>query len=164
MRGVISASADDQGFVRLQIKGIGGRVFEGAEYLQPQGVFFLPPVGAETAVLAPGGSASGAVAVCASQRGASPGGASIGAGEGGLHYLGTFKAFLKADGTIALGDKVATEFVALANLVDSRLSAIKTAYDTHTHSGVTAGAGVTGPPAAPLAAPASVAATKVRAI
>jgi len=64
---------------------------------------------------------------------------------------------------ICLGSSGATNFVALANLVLSELQAIKTAYDLHTHTGVTAGVAVSGVPAVALPAPGSVACTKVKA-
>jgi hypothetical protein len=53
----------------------------------------------------------------------------------------------------------ATQFVALANLVDARLSAIVTAFNAHVHTGVTTGPGSTGTTATPLGAQATVAAT-----
>lgn len=55
------------------------------------------------------------------------------------------------------------QFVALANLVSSELSSIATALSSHTHPGVMAGAGVTGPPAVPPYSAGPVAATKVKA-
>lgn len=61
---------------------------------------------------------------------------------------------------IRLGSSVATAFVALANLVLDRLTAIVTGFNTHTH---TTGVGPTGVPNSLLAVPASVAATKVKA-
>jgi hypothetical protein len=55
------------------------------------------------------------------------------------------------------------DFVALAGLVISRLEAMQTAIDTHTHSGVTTGPGVSGIPT-PIVWPVSdVAASKVKA-
>lgn len=69
---------------------------------------------------------------------------------------------LKPDGSIELTPGSAA-YVALATLVDARLSAIKAAFDTHVHVGVTAGGASSGIPAVALPAAASVAATKVRA-
>jgi hypothetical protein len=65
---------------------------------------------------------------------------------------------------IKLGGPTATDFVALASLVLAELTAIKTAYDLHTHSGVTTGPGVSGPPVAPMPAPTAPAATITKAI
>lgn len=64
---------------------------------------------------------------------------------------------------VRLGDSTATDFVALASLVLSELQSIKAAYDSHTHAGVTAGAGVTATPLPLIPAPGSVAADRVRA-
>ncbi len=64
---------------------------------------------------------------------------------------------------VLLGDASASDFVALAAAVLSELQSIKTAFDLHIHTGVTTGPGSSGPPATPLPAPSSVAATKVKA-
>ena len=53
------------------------------------------------------------------------------------------------------------QFVALANLVKSELGSIATALSSHTHSGVTAGAGMTGPSSSTYSA-GDVAAQKVK--
>ncbi len=65
------------------------------------------------------------------------------------------------DSTLQLG-AAGGQFVALANLVLDRLNSIKTAFDAHVHTGVTTGGGSSGPPAAPMGAPAIVAAVKVK--
>ena len=71
-------------------------------------------------------------------------------------------ALVLASGDIRLGSSAASDYVALASLVLAELQTIKTAYDTHTHSGVTTGGGVSGPPAVPMPAPSSPAATRVK--
>lgn len=60
------------------------------------------------------------------------------------------------------GDAAASSFAAKADAVLDRLQTIVTAFNTHTHSGGTLGGGLTGVPSATLAAPASVAASKVK--
>lgn len=67
---------------------------------------------------------------------------------------------IDADGTVHIGGAAASQFVALANLVDARLSAIVTAFNAHTHSET---GGTTLSPTTPMSAPASVAATKAKA-
>lgn len=57
----------------------------------------------------------------------------------------------------------ATEYVALANLVLSELQSIRTAFNAHTHPFVATGAvSPTSAPTTPMAAPGSVAATKLK--
>lgn len=67
---------------------------------------------------------------------------------------------IDADGTVHIGGAAASQFVALANLVDSRLSSIRTWLNTHTHPET---GGTTSTPTTPLGAIASVAATKAKA-
>lgn len=61
---------------------------------------------------------------------------------------------------VRLGSSAATAFVALANLVLDRLTAIVTGYNTHTHPD---SMGSTGPPTSLLSVPASVASSKIKA-
>jgi hypothetical protein len=68
---------------------------------------------------------------------------------------------IDADGTVHVGGATASQFVALANLVDSRLSTIRTWLNTHTHP--TAATGPVSAPSTPLGALDSVAATKAKA-
>jgi len=69
----------------------------------------------------------------------------------------------KSTGTLTLSGGGSVDFVALAAKVLTELQAIQTALATHTHGGVTTGAGTSGPPAAPpYTAPASVGSTRVK--
>lgn len=72
-------------------------------------------------------------------------------------------ALVIAAAILKLGDSSASDFVALQTLVEGELSKIKTAYDAHTHGGVTTGPGVTGPPVPLIPSLGSVGATKVKA-
>ena len=71
-------------------------------------------------------------------------------------------ARIDADGTVHLGG-AAGSLVALAELVDARLAAVRTWLNTHTHP-VAAAPGTSGVPTAPLGAQDSVAAEKVSAV
>jgi Flp pilus assembly CpaF family ATPase len=62
---------------------------------------------------------------------------------------------------VRLGDDTASQFVALANLVNARIDTIQAAFDGHTH--VETG-GTTNVPQAPIGPLASVACTKVKAL
>lgn len=86
-----------------------------------------------------------------------------------LGHDGGFRLAIKADGTAELPEGSAV-YVALANLVDQRLAAIQSAFDTHTHvvagtANLTSGtvAGTAAPTTAPVGPLASVAAQKVKA-
>lgn len=81
----------------------------------------------------------------------------------------TVRLQLDADGTVHVGGASASQFIALANLVNDRLETLRSALNSHTHAVTgTANLGtgaVTGTTAAPAATPAltSVAATKAKA-
>jgi hypothetical protein len=64
---------------------------------------------------------------------------------------------------IRLGSSAAVSPVALAPLVDAVVAALQVWLAAHTHSGVTTGPGVSGPPAVPPPLAGSVAALKVKA-
>lgn len=84
-------------------------------------------------------------------------------GRPAAHYREDGAPVLYMDDGEALHVGIATAALALAraDLVLSELQAIKTAYDLHTHSGVTTGPGVSGVPVAPLPSPGSVACDRV---
>jgi hypothetical protein len=59
-------------------------------------------------------------------------------------------ALPSANGAIVIGKPNPTDAAALASKVDSAVSTIVNAFNAHTHTGVTAGAGSSGPPATPI--------------
>jgi len=66
-----------------------------------------------------------------------------------LTVAGNADIILKVDsGKVFLGDESGTEPVALGTTLKNYLDSLKTVLSTHTHAGVTVGAGVTGPSAA----------------
>lgn len=160
VRNMIARARVDRPGGKPQLKWLGDRITPEVEVMHAQGVYFTAPAGAQGMLLAPAGDPSVAVAVGLS--GETPDAPP--AGEGGLHYLGTWKVYLDASGNVHLGQQVATDFVALATLVATQLTAIKTAFDAHVHTGVLTGGASSGPPAAPMPTPGSVAATKVKAV
>ncbi len=139
-RGVVD-SRDNAG--TYQVTWSGERASAGVEYKEPQGLHFALPKDADGMTLAPFGDRSAAVLL--SSSGPTPTG-TVAAGEGGLHYLGEWKVFLAADGTLALSAKAPSDWVALASLVDARISGLRsdlTSLKTAIGSGFTAvGAGV----------------------
>ena len=65
-------------------------------------------------------------------------------------------------GTIRLGERAPAYSAALAELVSQELSAMRAAFNLHTHGGVQTGGGTSGVPVAGMAAPASVASATVK--
>lgn len=97
------------------VKWLGKRISSAIEVLQPHGLFFKVPAGAEGVAL---GDRSSMSFVGAARRSDSPGAGELEDGEGGLYYAGTYKVFLNKDGEVCLGDKEPEDFVALSSKVD----------------------------------------------
>ena len=142
VRAVVTRSGE-----RYQAQWLGDRVTPPVENFQPQGLHFRVPVGAEHLLLAPCGETSAAVMLGAHKRSAMPKD-TLAEGEGGLHYLGTYGVYLKANGEVHLGGGIAADdFVALAAKVDAGLAAIQSKFDAHTHPVSGAVPAVAGTPA-----------------
>lgn len=171
IQNVVRLATVDQPGVAPQVRFFSGRAQSDTPSMEPQGVHFIVPAEAQGLLLSPNADPSLSAVVCA--QGKVPGD-SITPGEGGLHLLGTFKVFLAKDGSVHLGEKDPTDFVALASLVLDELqkvkadfSTLKTALTSHTHTGVTSGTASSGSSAAFASftphTPSSVASTTVRA-
>ncbi len=163
IRGVVSrAIVNSRAASKLyQVLWLDDRVSADVEYFEPQGVHFNAAGDAVGALLSPGGNKSASVLLCAS--GASPSDATA-PGEGGLHYLGTYKVFCKADGTLALGAYAPADFVALASRVNAELDMLKTAIAGWTPVALDGGLALKTALAAFIAAtPTNVGSTTVRA-
>jgi len=160
-----------EGSGTYQVLWGGGRVSSGLEHLEPQGMHFRAPADAGGVVVSAGGQREAGVLVVAG--GIVPNDA-IGEGEGGLHYLGEWRVFLRSDGGVCLGQKTPADWVALASLTDARIEALQSkldalisAYNAHVHGGVTSGSSSSGTPptgASPVGSLASVASEKVRCV
>lgn len=92
------------------------------EHMEPQGLHFSVPRDAGGLMLAPGAVRAATVVIDA--QGSVPGDL-IEAGEGGLHYLGTWSVFLARDGTVHVGGREPGDFAALASRVDAEISGLK---------------------------------------
>lgn len=156
-RAVVNSRASTKLF---QVLWLDDRVSAGVELFEPQGLHFNPPPEADGLLLAPSGNKSASVLINA--QAAVPSDA-VAPGEGGLHYLGTYKVFCKADGTLALGAYAPTMSAAVAEYVDARITALQVAFDAHTHvySPGPSPAAPTAPPV-PVGPQATVASTKVK--
>jgi len=148
IQNVVRLATVDQVGVAPQVRYYSGRAQSDTPSMEPQGVHFMVPAAAQGLLAAPNGDPSLSALICA--QGKIPGD-SIAAGEGGLHYLGSFKVFVASDGTLHLGSKDPGDFVALASkvltelkAVETELGTLKTALVAHTHAGVTTGTGVSG--------------------
>jgi len=177
LRAVVDRTSDDALISIVQAKWLGDRVSADVEYKQPQGLYFRPVSGAEGLYLAVAGNTSSGVLIAAQSRDDSPGGGGIAEGEGGMYYAGEFKVFLDSSGLVHLGAKSGADYVALAAKVKTDLDAIKsfldeikTAFNTHAHTGNLGNP--TGTPVTPPAVPLTIlstyttqdpAATKVKA-
>lgn len=179
-RVLVTRSDDSTVVPQVQVTGMGGRAHV-LEVLQPQGLYFCTPAGAEGVELACGGSRASAVVVGAQDRGTWPAGTGIPEGTGGLHYLGAWKVFLADDGTVHLGeqtgeteiprdDALQTELARLKSELDAiktDLDNHKSVFDAHVHLitvvSVDGDTATAAPPAAPFtvtAAPADPGETK----
>lgn len=170
IQNVVRLATVDRAGVAPQVRYYSGRAQSDTPYMEPQGMHFIPPASCQGLLLSPNADPSLSALVVAQGSVPSDG---IAAGEGGLHYLGSFRVFLAADGTLHLGEKDPDDYVALAskvlaelNSVKTDLTNLKTMLVAHTHAGVTTGAGTSG--TSPAFAgytphtPASVASTSVK--
>lgn len=183
-RAVIARVNDALKTQRVQLTILDGEVEDDVEHLQPYGLSFVPPEGAEAIALAVAGDRGHTVAICANSPGARPTGENT-AETGGLYTAGEWRVFIDADGVVHVGARDGAEFVALAqkvldelNDVKADLDAVKSTFDTHTHAGAFGGTGsapalTSAPSSSPAGTPAiaiptphtpaSVAATKAKA-
>ena len=167
-RAVVRLVTDSTGLQVVQLEVLDGETREGCERFQSYGFSSVPLDGAEAVVLFVGGRRDHGLVVAVDDRRHRK--KDLEAGEVAIYHHGGSYILLRDDGSIEietpqlrLGNDTATEFVALANLVLDRLNAIRTAYNSHVHTGVKTGSDSSGPPAASLGTMASVAATKVKA-
>lgn len=166
-RAVVQLADDGRKLQVVQLGVLDGETREGCERFQEYGFTSVPLAGAEAVVLFPDGRRDHGLVVAVDDRRHRKTG--LAAGEVAVYQKDGLFLLLKSDRMVAaapelrLGSDAAANYVALANLVDSRLDAVRTAFNTHTHTGVTTGGGSSGAPAAPLAAQPSVAAGKVKA-
>jgi phage gp45-like len=123
--GLAKLVKDERGVVELQVEQLDGELDDQVELWQGYGVSFVPPVDSEVLFAAVAGDRGYSVGICAQKRDQRPKGSE--AGEGGLYYMGEWKVFLAADGTVALGAKDPSDYAALASLVEAELDKIRNA-------------------------------------
>jgi phage gp45-like len=164
VRGTVKRSDVTKGCQELQLDLLDEETRDDVEFYEQAGVSFRAEDDADVLTIELG-SSTNLAAFGTSGRGKRPT-VAIEKGEGGLYYAGTFKVFLKSDGSVYLGDKDATDFVALASKVMSELATIRTWANSHIHTSAAPGSptSTTSVAGTPLAAANSVAATKVKAV
>jgi hypothetical protein len=106
------------------------------------------------------------VAICANAPGVRPQGGLP--NTGGLYTVGGWRVFIDPLGVVHVGGDTGTNFIALANLVLTRLNAIENTFNSHVHAVSTTGTaeaqtGTAAAPAAQMSITATVAATKAKA-
>lgn len=123
IRGLIVLGKIDKAGGAPQIKWLGGRATPGVPHMQGPGIFVVAPSGAIGFILAPNADPAAARAI--GYDGPRPD--EPAAGEGGLHYLGAWRVFMAADGTVHLGAKDPGDWAARSIVVDARLDGIESA-------------------------------------
>jgi phage gp45-like len=125
--------------LQLAVEGDDDPTDDDIEDFQPFGVSFKRSIDDEALLFAVAGDSAHQIAMGSSGRGKRPT-VDTQAGEGGLYLDGTYRVFLKADGTVRLGKLTATEPAMLGN-------ATKTYSDSHAHA---TPFGPTGAPITPM--------------
>lgn len=158
LRGTITLVDDTPKCQTLQVATLDpDRPHEGVEHFQPVGISVLPSLDEECLVFEVNGAPDHLVVIGASQRGRRPTDLTK-PGTGGLHYLGEWRVFMDDDGTLHLGKRDPSDFVALASKVDAELQKIADALEA-----VSAGGGADFTGTNTYTAPTAVGSTKVRA-
>lgn len=173
-RAILTAVNNDEKTMKIQVTGLNGETITDIERMQEYGFESYPKTGsAESVVLFPNGNRDRGFAICVHDREYRP--TDLAEGEVRVYDWNNNKITLTDDGIkiedknnnifemksgeISItGSKInllgATESFLKGDTFDTWLSTtLKASYDTHTHTGVTAGGAVSGPPALPLTAP-----------
>lgn len=161
VRGTVSSVDDSKSLQTMQVSLLADQVRDIVERFQQYGFTSVPNKDAEVIVLHIGGDGDHSIVVAVDDRSSRPTGLS--AGESCMYTSQNGKrVYAKSDGKVELGTSP-TDFAGLASKIDSAVSTIVTAFNTHTHSGVTTGPGSSGVPVAIITpAPDSVAASEVK--
>ena len=149
-RAVLQLVDDGKKQQLLQVGALAGETIDGVEYFQPYGFSAVPLPGAEAVLVFPNGDRGHAIAVSVADRRYRPTGGAP--GEVTVYSNTGAKIVMLANGDIevhpAPGGQVlvhdAGSAVALATKAD--IDALKSWAATHAHTGVTTGAGTSGPP------------------
>lgn len=151
-RAVVQLVEDGKKLQLVQLGVLADETIDGAEHHQPYGFSSVPLAGAEAVVVFPSGDRSHPLVVGVSDRRHRPTGGEAGEVTMYSHTGAVVRMLANGDvevhpapgGEVLISDGGAA--AALATKAD--IDALKTWAASHTHSGVTAGGGVSGAPAA----------------
>lgn len=160
-RAVLKAVKASEGTILVQVSGLKDETITDMEYLQNYGFTCYPKVGsAETVNLFVNGGRDNGVTILVHDREYRP--TDLAEGEVCVYDLNDSRITLKKDKSIIIksGKEVhitaggTLEFAVLASKLKTQIDAIIDTLNAHVHTGVTAGPGSTGAPAAPILKPA----------
>jgi phage gp45-like len=140
-RVVVDRVTDTTKLQTIQTQGLDGEVLDRVERFGEFGFASHPLVGSEAILVTPSGTRALAVIVAVDDRRYRP--TDLAEGECCLYTTSGKRVHCKSDDSIDIGTSP-TDYVALASLVDQRISALEQWLLVHVHSGVTTGPGVTG--------------------
>lgn len=124
VRGVVEYVNDALKTQRVQVTLLADEPLDDVEHLQPYGLSFVPPAGAQCLALAVGGARAHVVALAADVPGERPTGA--GPREGGLYTKGKWRVFVDDEGNVCVGDKESDQRIPLGD-------ALLEAFNKHVH-------------------------------
>jgi phage baseplate assembly protein V len=119
MRGVLELVNDRLKTQRLQLTILADEVVDDVEHMQPYGLSFVPPAGAECIALAPGGSRAHTVAICVQHPEERPRGGDP--RTGGLYTKAEWRLFIDAEGHLHLAAQTGAAKMARADRTDAEL-------------------------------------------
>jgi phage baseplate assembly protein V len=119
---VITRVYDTKRTQRAQATVRPGEIVE-APHLQPFGLSFTPPEGAQAVALALAGRRANTIIICADHPGKRPTGAP--AECGGLYQKGAWVVYVDDAGVVHIGAETGASAIARADKVDDELAAIK---------------------------------------
>lgn len=174
IRNLIVRCAVETPGLRPVLLWLSRRLSSGTEVFEPQGVHFRAPADAQGLLLSPNGDPSNAVAVGLSgEYPDETGENALQPGEGGLHYLGTWRIYIDRFEAVHLGERNAADWVALKSLVEAelqklsdRVAVFERTFAAWTPVAMDGGAALKtayeADPGTPGAAPGNVGSTKVK--
>lgn len=112
-RAVIEMVNDRMKTQRVQLTILEGEVVDDCEHMQPYGLSFTPPAGAECIALAPAGYRSHTIAICAQEPDERPLNAPPRAG--GLYTKSKWRLYIDAEGVVSVGSDEARERMLLGD-------------------------------------------------